>query len=82
MPQLPQFCGSASSGRHTPLHRLVPAGHTHAVAPAFDRGIERPISDYFDRYHLIGMDHYAMRAPGLAETLGADLVVQDGRQAA
>ncbi len=60
----------------------TPAGRTHAVAPAFDRGIERPISDYFDRYHLVGMDHYAMRAPGLAETLGTDLVVQDGRQAA
>ncbi|MGB5734848.1 MAG: formylmethanofuran dehydrogenase subunit A [Thiohalocapsa sp.] len=60
----------------------TPAGRTHAIAPAFDRGIERPISDYFDRYHLVGMEHYAMRAPGLAETLGADLVVQNGRQAA
>jgi len=60
----------------------TPAGRTYAIAPAFDRGIERSISDYFDRYHLVGMDHYAMRAPGLAETLGADLVVLNGRQAA
>jgi hypothetical protein len=45
------------------------------VAPPFDRDIERPLAAYFDRYHLVGMDHYALRAPGLAQTLGADLVV-------
>ncbi|MGB5834929.1 MAG: formylmethanofuran dehydrogenase subunit A [Thiohalocapsa sp.] len=52
----------------------TPSGQTHAVAPAFDRGIEGPIADYFDRYHLVGMEHYGLRTPGLAETLGADLV--------
>ena len=52
-----------------------PMGRTHAVAPVFDSGIERPLADYFDRYHLVGMDNYGLRAPGFAETLGADLVM-------
>mgnify|MGYP003573925789 CR=1 FL=1 len=51
-----------------------PMGRTHAVAPVFDNGIERSLADYFDRYHLVGIDHYGLRAPGFAETLGADLL--------
>ena len=52
-----------------------PTGRTHAVAPAFDPGIERPLGAYFDRYHLVGMDKYGLRAPGFAQTLGANLVI-------
>jgi len=49
-------------------------GRTHAVAPSFDPGIERPLRDYFDRYHLISMDNYALRPDQMAELLGVDLV--------
>jgi formylmethanofuran dehydrogenase subunit A len=53
----------------------APQGRTHAVAPPFDSGIEQPLAQYFHRYHLVGMDKYALRAPELAETLGANLVM-------
>ncbi|WP_321527958.1 formylmethanofuran dehydrogenase subunit A [Sedimenticola selenatireducens] len=50
-------------------------GKTHAVAPGFDRGIESSISDYFDRYHLMKMDHYKLDPQHLLETLGSELVL-------
>ncbi|MCW8902978.1 amidohydrolase family protein, partial [Sedimenticola sp.] len=50
-------------------------GKTHAVAPGFDRGIEASISDYFDRYHLMKMDHYKLDPQHLLETLGSELVL-------
>jgi len=50
-------------------------GRTHAVAPAFDPGIERPLRDYFDRFHLVGLDNFALRPEGMAELLGAELVL-------
>ena len=50
-------------------------GRTHAVAPPFDPSIERPLGDYFDRYHLVGMDNFALRPAHMASTLGADLVI-------
>ena len=32
-------------------------GATHTVKPEFDRGIEKDIKQYFDKYHTIKMDH-------------------------
>ncbi len=50
-------------------------GRTHAVAPAFDRNIETPLSAYFDRFHLCRMEHYGLRHPAIAEDLGMQLVL-------
>ncbi|HSI23702.1 MAG TPA: formylmethanofuran dehydrogenase subunit A [Methylophilaceae bacterium] len=32
-------------------------GATHTVKPEFDRGIEKDIKQYFDKYHTINMEH-------------------------
>lgn len=53
----------------------VTQGRTHAVAPQFDKDIERPLRDYFDRYHLMRMDNYALKPDQMAEQLGAELVL-------
>ena len=52
-----------------------PMGQTHAVAPAFDLGIETSIGEYFDRYHLVRMANYKLTPEQMAEGLGADLVI-------
>jgi formylmethanofuran dehydrogenase subunit A len=51
-------------------------GRTHAVAPDFDSAIEGPLGAYFDRYHLLGMDNFALRPEHMAATLGADIHIQ------
>ena len=53
---------------------------TYAVAPAYDRRIERDIDDYFDRYHLVKMANYKLSPDQMADGLGADLVVHEGAQ--
>lgn len=50
-------------------------GKTHAVAPDFDNGIESSISDYFNRYHLMTMDHYKLNPQHLLETVGTELIL-------
>lgn len=50
-------------------------GHVHAVAPPFDPGIETPLSNYFDRFHLCRMEHFGLRHPAVAEGLGMKLAL-------
>jgi formylmethanofuran dehydrogenase subunit A len=42
-------------------------GATHVVRPDFDRGIEKSLRDYFERYHTIGFDNFAISADELAD---------------
>jgi len=42
-------------------------GATHVVRPDFDRGIEKPLRDFFERFHTIGFDNFAISADELAE---------------
>ncbi len=55
------------------IHSLQ--GKTHAVAPGFDKGIESAVSKYFDRYHLMKMDHYKLNPQHLLETVGSELIL-------
>ena len=36
-------------------------GCTHSVRPEYDRGIERRLRAYLDRYHTIGLDSLRVR---------------------
>jgi len=38
----------------------VTCGATHVVRPEFDRAIERSLKDYFERYHTIGFENFAI----------------------
>jgi len=51
------------------------AGRSHAVAPPYDVTIEGPLGDYFDRYHLVRMENFALLPEQMAETLGTELVM-------
>ncbi|MGH7864259.1 MAG: formylmethanofuran dehydrogenase subunit A, partial [Candidatus Binataceae bacterium] len=45
----------------------VTQGATHVVRPAFDRGIHKRLRDYFDRYHTISFDNFAISDAELGE---------------
>ncbi len=36
-------------------------GNVHTVKPEFDRGIERRLRTYFDRYHTMNLDNFVIR---------------------
>lgn len=54
---------------------VAPAGRTHAVAPAYDPAIARPLQDWFDRYHLLRPENFALNDDRMAGELGVDLVL-------
>jgi formylmethanofuran dehydrogenase subunit A len=45
----------------------VTRGATHLVKPEFDRGIEKSLRDYFQRYHTIGFDNFPIDGDELIE---------------
>lgn len=51
-------------------------GKTHAIAPEYASDIERSITDYFDRYHLVDMHAFKLNGDQMADTLGSELVVR------
>jgi formylmethanofuran dehydrogenase subunit A len=38
----------------------VVQGATHVVRPDYDRSIETPLKDYFDRYHTVAMENFRL----------------------
>ncbi len=38
----------------------VVQGATHVVRPEFDRSIEKPLDDYFTRYHTVAMENFKL----------------------
>ena len=45
----------------------VTQGATHVVRPDFDRGIEKRLREYFDRYHTLAFDNFAIADDELIE---------------
>jgi formylmethanofuran dehydrogenase subunit A len=45
----------------------VVRGGTHVVQPAFDRGIGKPLREYFSRFHTMRFDNFPISAEELAE---------------
>jgi formylmethanofuran dehydrogenase subunit A len=48
----------------------VVQGATHVVRPDYDRAIEKPLKDYFSRYHTVQMENFR---------LSDEEIVEDGR---
>lgn len=57
-------------------------GHTHTVKPEFDRGIEKDLKQYFDRYHTMSMENFKVSSDEIAEGGRGGVVVQacEGRR--
>jgi formylmethanofuran dehydrogenase subunit A len=61
----------AQDGRIVKITR----GATHVVRPDFDRGIEKRLRDYFERYHTIRFDNFALSSEELTEFGSRETVV-------
>jgi len=57
-------------------------GHTHTVKPEFDRGVEKDLKKYFDRYHTMSMENFKVSSDEIAEGGRGGVVVQacEGRR--
>jgi len=57
-------------------------GHTHTVKPEFDRGVEKDLKQYFDRYHTMSMENFKVSSDEIAEGGRGGVVVQacEGRR--
>ncbi len=54
----------------------VVQGATHVVRPDFDRAIEKPLKDYFDRFHTIRMDNFKLSDEEIVDGDRGRIVVQ------
>jgi formylmethanofuran dehydrogenase subunit A len=57
-------------------------GSTHTVKPEFDRGIEKDLKKYFDKYHTMNMENFKIRDDEIAEDGRGKVIVQacEGRR--
>jgi formylmethanofuran dehydrogenase subunit A len=59
----------------------VTRGSVHTVKPEFDRGIERKLATYFERYQTMSLQSFAIGAEELGElSLAHDVIVQPCRE--
>jgi len=54
-------------------------GATHVARPDFDRGIERQLKDYFDRYHTMRMENFKLADDEILDHGHGSLIVQPTR---
>jgi formylmethanofuran dehydrogenase subunit A len=54
----------------------VVTGATHVARPDYDPGIEDRISDYFDRFGTVSMDHLRIHDDEIEGRLGGRIIVQ------
>ncbi|MCZ6718310.1 MAG: formylmethanofuran dehydrogenase subunit A [Gammaproteobacteria bacterium] len=55
---------------------MVPQGATHCVKPDYDKGIERPLKQYFDRYHTVAFENFKLDPEEILEIGGGHLSIQ------
>jgi formylmethanofuran dehydrogenase subunit A len=55
----------------------VAAGATHVVRPHYERGIERSLKAYFERYHTVRMEHMIIRDDEILDEGRGRMVVHD-----
>ncbi len=58
----------------------IPATSTHVVEPDYDRGIEKPLKRYFDRYMTMNLENYKLSRDELEGYNQHSLLVHDCKQ--
>ena len=54
----------------------VVQGATHVVRPDYDKAIEKPLNDYFDRYHTVRMENCKRADEEIIGGDGGAIIVQ------
>jgi formylmethanofuran dehydrogenase subunit A len=57
----------------------VVQGATHVARPEYDRAIEKPLKEYFDRYHTIAMKNFRVSDEEIIDGGRGEIVVQPTR---
>jgi formylmethanofuran dehydrogenase subunit A len=57
----------------------VVQGATHVARPDFDKSIEKPLKDYFDRYHTVRMENFRLADEEIVRGDKGSIVVQPTR---
>ena len=55
-------------------------GATHVVRPHYDQSIERPLEDYFSRFHTVAMENFKLPDDEIIDGGQGALIVQPTRQ--
>ncbi len=58
----------------------IPATSSHVVEPDYDRGIEKPLKSYFDKYMTMNLDNFRISRDELEAYNQNSLLVHDCRQ--
>lgn len=54
----------------------VVQGATHVARPEYDKAIEKPLKDYFDRYHTVRMENFRLSDDEIIEGGRGEIIVQ------
>jgi formylmethanofuran dehydrogenase subunit A len=54
----------------------VVQGATHVMRPHYDKAIEKPLKDYFDRYHTVRMENFKLADEEIVRGDKGSIVVQ------
>jgi len=54
-------------------------GATHVARPEYDRAIEKPLKDYFDRFHTMRMENFKLSDDEIVDRGRGSLIVQPTR---
>lgn len=54
----------------------VVQGATHVARPEYDKAIEKPLKEYFDRYHTVRMENFKLSDDEIIEGGRGEIVVQ------
>ncbi|MGV1014119.1 MAG: formylmethanofuran dehydrogenase subunit A [Methyloceanibacter sp.] len=60
----------------------VVQGATHVARPDYDKGIEKPLKAYFDRYHTVAMENFKLADREIVEGDKGAIIVQPTRSRA
>jgi formylmethanofuran dehydrogenase subunit A len=55
----------------------VTHGATHAIHPEYDRGIEKSLKNYFDRYCSVKMENFAISEEEMVEGIGSPVITTE-----
>ncbi len=54
-------------------------GATHVARPDYDRAIEKPLKEYFDRFHTMRMENFKLGDDEILDRGRGSLIVQPTR---
>jgi len=60
----------------------VVQGATHVARPEYDKGIEKPLEDYFDRFHTVRMENFKLADEEIVKGDKGAIIVQSTKERA